>query len=316
MEPHTIIPDNFKNIAEVDDAVEEVLRRGISAEIVSDLTDFEIPFLDRSYDLRRLLALKHVAHRNSNVSREKKEQYERNRAAVQSDENSTLHLEGFKHAFSQINAGSGNAFGEDKVHSFLDLGCAPGGFSTWVLENNRSASGVGITLSPEARGLRLQLDSRFHAQFQCSFDDVCRIAAGDIDIASVPAAGFDLVIAQATIMFKDDVRWNESIGLVYAQLLVAFQHLAQGGSLITSLRSRPLNWIVDVFRALDITFESVHAVNTQYQGRRPFVYVVCRGFRADPDEKNNYIHRLRACIEYLDNSGNLFPRIQVYDITR
>ncbi|KAH9912465.1 uncharacterized protein B0H18DRAFT_1157309 [Fomitopsis serialis] len=302
----TPTPDNFNTIAEVDAAVEDVLQRGITVDIVSDLTSFEQPFLNRSDEFCRLLAMKYVSRQNSDVTRAKKEQYERNRARLHMEDSSALHFEGFRRAFGEINTGSDNAFGEDRVQSFLDLGCAPGGSSTWILQNNRNARGIGITLSPDAGGLRLQLDSPFLEQLQVRYEDLCKIASGGEAIEDTPATGFDLVVAHAAIMFRDDVRWTQSIALTYAQLLIAFQHIAQDGSLVISLRSRPLNWVVDIVRALDEAFTSVHAVNTMYQGRRPFVNVVCRGFRAGTDERNEYIRRLRLCVRYFETtSGSL-----------
>lgn len=122
----------------------------------------------------------------------------------------------------------------------------------------------------------------------------------------MPTEGFDLVTAHAVMMLVDDaIRWNDSIGLVYAQLLLAFQHLAAGGALVTSLRARPLAWVVDIVHLFRRAFEDVRVLNPTYQARRPYVYVVCRGFRMDAagQEREECLRRLRACVDFLEGAS-------------
>jgi len=60
----------------------------------------------------------------------------------------------------------GKAFQPDgAVTSFLDLGCAPGGFSGRLLEEHPGAKGFGVTLPAEAGGFPILLnDQRFQVQ--------------------------------------------------------------------------------------------------------------------------------------------------------
>ncbi|CAF5074043.1 unnamed protein product, partial [Rotaria socialis] len=44
---------------------------------------------------------------------------------------------------------------QDRIKHFLDLGCAPGGFSRWIIENNPSCTGLGITLPPDLGGFHM-----------------------------------------------------------------------------------------------------------------------------------------------------------------
>ncbi|KAH9829825.1 S-adenosyl-L-methionine-dependent methyltransferase [Rhodofomes roseus] len=303
MDPIFTSDTHFATIDQVDAAVDEILSGGNLPEtIVSKLTNFELPFYERSFELRKLTIMKQICRQSDSVTQYQRQQDKNNRAADQLDKVPQLHFVGFKHAFEEMNYMSGSPFGNDQVENFLDLGCAPGGFALWLLQNNKSARGNGVTLSPEAKGIRLRLVPRFPERFHVQYEDVCNIATGQVALEEPPAGGFDLVTANAAIMLADNkIPWNLTIRLVYAQLLVAFQYIAQGGSLVISFRSRPVSWVVDIVRFIGQTFTSVAAENPSFQARRSFAYVVCRGFKAGGDEKKRYIQRLRECVDYLEN---------------
>ena len=107
------------------------------------------------------------------------------------------------------------------------------------------------------------------------------------------------------MLAEDVIRWTDSIGLIYAQLVLAFAHLAPGAALVTSVRARPLAWVVDVINFLLGAFDDVRAVNPTFQARRPFANVVCTGFRCavDSREYEARLDRLRACVAYLENAS-------------
>ena len=109
------------------------------------------------------------------------------------------------------------------------------------------------------------------------------------------------------MMADDVIRWNRATGLVYAQILLAVQHLAPDGALVISCRTRPLHWVVDIIRFLFSAFGSVTAVNPTYQARRPFAYIVCRSFRMAAGvpgtaERDDALRRLHAAVAYLEES--------------
>ncbi|TFY62301.1 hypothetical protein EVJ58_g3949 [Rhodofomes roseus] len=307
MDPIFTSDTHFATIDQVDAAVDEILSGGNLPEtIVSKLTNFELPFYERSFELRKLTIMKQICRQSDSVTQYQRQQDKNNRAADQLDKVPQLHFVGFKHAFEEMNYMSGSPFGNDQVERFLDLGCAPGGFALWLLQNNKSARGKGVTLSPEAKGIRLRLVPRFPERFHVQYEDVCNIATGQVAFEEPPAGGFDLVTANAAIMLADNkIPWNLTIRLVYAQLLVAFQYIAQGGSLVISFRSRPVSWVVDIVRFIGQTFTSVAAENPSFQARRSFAYVVCRGFKAGGDEKKRDIQRLRECVDYLENISRI-----------
>jgi trans-aconitate methyltransferase len=39
------------------------------------------------------------------------------------------------------------------IDTYLDLGCSPGGFSSWVMDQYPDAMGLGVTLPPDIGGL-------------------------------------------------------------------------------------------------------------------------------------------------------------------
>ncbi|KZT64735.1 hypothetical protein DAEQUDRAFT_814788 [Daedalea quercina L-15889] len=301
------ISEHFATIADVDEAIranaaiERIQSQGIPEYIAPRrLTAFEKPFFERSLELRQLIFMKHFYSESDAVTQIFQREHERNRIAAKSEKVPRKYLDSFRKTFRDLNDECNNAFGY-KVRWFLDLGCAPGGFATWLLRNNKKARGTGITLSSGSGGLQFQLDAKLRERFWVYFDDVCRFAMGQA-ILGTPGRGFDLVLANASIMLGGDVvPWNQSVRLTHAQLLMAVQHLAPNGTLVMSLKARPLHWIVDIVEVLRDLFTSVVAVKPQSQARRSFVYMVCRGFRADVGSKGRYILRLRECLEYLNN---------------
>ena len=190
MDPAAAAPHfEFTTIAEVDAAVEanasleRIRSDGIPEYIGPRLTAFEVPFFERSLELRQLTFLKYFYGQSQEVTRAHVQERERNRAAAWHPTRSPRkYLDSFRKAFRDINDASDNAFGR-KVHRFLDLGCAPGGFATWLLKNNRNARGTGITLSSEAKGLRLQLEPSIRGRFQAHYEDVCRVAMGRVALS-------------------------------------------------------------------------------------------------------------------------------------
>ncbi|KZT71071.1 hypothetical protein DAEQUDRAFT_810077 [Daedalea quercina L-15889] len=298
----------FKTIADVDRAVLRVLNDSENRELASELqlSAFEVPFFTGSPILRQLLVLKEFYRRSNAVDTFYIEQGQRNRAARTND-TSLLHFEAFEASFREINEATHQAFRRGHVHKFLDLGFAPGGFATWILRTNPEAHGVGISLSLKASGIQSQIDPRFRERFQECYDDVRRVAAGQVDsgIENLLHGKFDLIIANATIMLQEDAAlWSDRIHLIYAQILVALQHITSGGSFVISLPMRPFDWVVDIIAVLQgPSFESITTVKPKFQARRSITYLVCQGFRAADREKGVLMDRLRVGIQYLENAG-------------
>ena len=145
------------------------------------LPRFETSFVADSDVLRELSVWKVLYRLRDTVDRFYIEQGRRNRTSP-SDHRSQTHLEAFKKAFEEINDACDRPFGRGRVHNFLDMGFAPGGFTTWLLHANPDAKGVGVTLPPEASRIRSQVDPQFHPRFRIHHDDVIRLASRETTI--------------------------------------------------------------------------------------------------------------------------------------
>lgn len=329
----------FTTISDVDAAIQHDADRvlnGRPISITSKLTSFENHLLPASPDLTRLLILKELYRCHDAVEDKFKALGQHNRAARLNSDAARRHLKGFYSAFEEItnltNPPLSPALSQG-TH-FLDLGCAPGGFATWLLQNT-TMQGVGITLpwkandhgitTPGVTSLGIPLHSdleAFSPRFTVIPFDLCQVTTGPSSSMipdgrnsrsilcvhfglmwfseSIPTTGFDLVIANASIMLAEDsVPWARKIHLTFAQLLVAFQHIAIGGTLIVSLRTRPFDWVIDIVAMLKLTFESVDIVKPSFQAKTSFAYFICQGF----SHAAVTVHHIRRCIQYLQYAG-------------
>lgn len=140
----------------------------------------------------------------------------------------------------------------------LDLGMAPGGFTSAVLARHPTAIVKSISLPHELGGLRVMLPRHLLiSRVEVEYGDLT-LFAGDmgIDRTSVPVAhpdstsfcfrrpffekgGFDLIICGATIQRAHDrAEYREScerLRLKTSQLVIALQRLCDGGSLVVVL---------------------------------------------------------------------------------
>ncbi|KAI8998088.1 hypothetical protein BC832DRAFT_616892 [Gaertneriomyces semiglobifer] len=77
----------------------------------------------------------------------------------------------FHGAMEEVDSCSGGAV-NGEVKRFLDLGCAPGGFSRWILEHNPDSIGMGVTLPPEMGRIPMVMEgiledpSRYHCEYR------------------------------------------------------------------------------------------------------------------------------------------------------
>ncbi|KAL1747161.1 hypothetical protein HDZ31DRAFT_32463 [Schizophyllum fasciatum] len=127
--------------------------------------------------------------------------------------------------------------------NFLDLGCCPGGFSSYVLEKNPDATGVGVSLPS---GHEYLLENELRARHELLWADLLQY-----DVRSAPVAAavgfvdlpwglrcrqFDLVILDGHPLRSQKATTN-SVGprLLVTQLLLALRTVRYGGALIVKL---------------------------------------------------------------------------------
>ncbi|KAI8974610.1 hypothetical protein BD414DRAFT_181458 [Trametes punicea] len=73
--------------------------------------------------------------------------------------------------------------------TFLDIGCAPGGFSTYVLLKNKQASGVGISLPVSKGGHELALNAQLRERLHFIEEDILTYDLSPARRSSEPANG-------------------------------------------------------------------------------------------------------------------------------
>lgn len=173
---------HFMTIADVERCASSILNEppdAVAKEL--QLSHCELSFFTDSDVLRQLSVWKELYRLGDTVDRFYSDQGQQNRASL-SDHQSQLHLGAFEKAFKEINEACDRPFSRGRVHNFLDMGFAPGGFATWLLRANPDAKGVGITLPPEASRILSQIDPQFHPRFQMYYQDVQRLAAQETTI--------------------------------------------------------------------------------------------------------------------------------------
>ncbi|CAE6458062.1 unnamed protein product [Rhizoctonia solani] len=134
--------------------------------------------------------------------------------------------------------------------SFLDLGCCPGGFSTYILGKYPNTRGMGISLPIEHGGhsLAVPLNLRDRLQVHWAditmFDHAPSLVQGFWDTSifqtsPIPKRAFDFVIVdghQPPCMLVDDPRalWSRD-RLLVSQLLAALRAIKPTGTLFAKL---------------------------------------------------------------------------------
>lgn len=145
--------------------------------------------------------------------------------------------------------------------NFLDLGCCPGGFSSYVLERNGRARGLGISLGPESGGECFLLEKRLRQRYEFIPANIANYQLGPALFESsclqpLPEGfddgAFDLCLLDAVPIWQEQKRngWD-SQRLFLSQLILALKGVKRGGTIVIRL-SRPelldtarIMWILD-----------------------------------------------------------------------
>ncbi|KAL4252197.1 hypothetical protein ABKN59_005498 [Abortiporus biennis] len=292
---------NF-SIADIDRALENP----IPPSFIPDLTTFEDKFRKTSPVFEKLLFLKQEFYRsNSEVDAGFEER--RRRHAEGHAPPGSYYRKGYERLFQEFEEANGGVFGQGKIQCFLDMGCSPGGFSNWLLENNENACGVGITLPyPQVAKHPLAVDgshlkeSRYHVQYL----DITRIvqdklAQGQAPLIPVGSEGlngtrpYDLIIAGAFSIGEGNRAWWERIHLVFSQMSIALCNLSPEGDFILVVNTKPFRWLIEVLRLLRLCFRTVSShKGKELHAIRSSCYIICRGFIAPEADILAYIQSL------------------------
>jgi hypothetical protein len=198
----------------------------------------------------------------------------------------------------------------DHVKRFLDLGCAPGGFSQWIIRNNRYCTGVGFTLPPELGGFPMEFDAP--GRYTYFYQDITQNSEligcqNNDDGGSGPQ--FDLCIAGCMFRntetdacnYNSEFRWSRNRHFLrYFQLLAALKNLQEGGTLILVFNIRTHITVTEIICSLSCCFERLIPVkpDNAYAIRSSF-YLVGVNYKREKTQKSTFLERLRAALDFI-----------------
>ncbi|KAJ7714201.1 hypothetical protein B0H16DRAFT_1619145 [Mycena metata] len=174
---------------------------------------------------------------------------------------------------------------------FLDLGCCPGGFSSYILNKNPYASGVGISLPVESGGHACLLEDENLSRFELHWADLTRYQLGpafidDPQLQNFPfAPSFDLVLIDGHPLRSANGLSNNNLylhgdRLLISQVIVGLVSAAFGSTIILK-QSKPerlitsqLIFLLDGLCADVRTWKPVCM-----HGTRSTFYIAGKGFR-------------------------------------
>ncbi|KAF8910905.1 hypothetical protein CPB84DRAFT_1762780 [Gymnopilus junonius] len=133
----------------------------------------------------------------------------------------------------------------DKPLEFLDLGCCPGGFSSYVLEKNPNAIGYGISLPVIDGGHAFALEDHLRFRFNLVYQNLTYYQLGsciieDQRLKSLPDKIsdriFDLVLLDGHQLRTQNSALPWDINrLLISQLIIALEAVKVGGTIVIKL---------------------------------------------------------------------------------
>lgn len=171
---------------------------------------------------------------------------------------------------------------------FLDLGCAPGGYATYILRRNPGATGIGITLPVDVGGPEVYIPSELRSRFAIYFGDLMNYdlapvlpkptsPAQTLSTLPVEPASMDLVVCDARwVNHPNNLQrpWNWT-RLLLSQLLIALRGVASGGTILLRLSHVERTLSGRILLAMCRTAGRVRCVKSRvFQGPRSYFYVL------------------------------------------
>lgn len=236
-----------------------------------------------------------------------------------------------------INETAGSLLTNDSVKAYLDLGCSPGGFSTWVMANNRECRqsllhgyprlfantlgrtadslGLGITLPEEKGGLPLV--SHPDGDYQVSFLDITQLDEARKIITTRHPKGVDLVMAACIyrdtetalprVDGKPPIESRTPPGartiLSLSQIILALDHLQDEGHFVFVLSNKPDPATIQVLVFLRSLFKSiVPCKGKNLHGIRSSFYLFCDQFDRAAYEARDGSQVLKDALRKVDEA--------------
>ncbi|KAF8595968.1 hypothetical protein BDV93DRAFT_548578 [Ceratobasidium sp. AG-I] len=210
----------------------------------------------------------------------------------------TWHYNMFKH----MDGGKGFL----KARRFLDLGCCPGGSSTYVLQNSPKATGIGISLLTNSGGYELAIPKELLSRIDIHMVDLTTYdLAPSFPKPAFPAqqlfplpfepASLDLVICDSQWVLNPDnfLRpWNWT-RLQISQLLIALRAVSPEGTIFLRLSCVERTITGRILLALCRIANIVRTTkSSQFQGVRSYFYVLVQQVKPGSEEYNKLVQAL------------------------
>ncbi|QRW23417.1 FtsJ-like methyltransferase [Rhizoctonia solani] len=192
----------------------------------------------------------------------------------------------------------------NNVESFLDLGCAPGGFAQYLLRNNKRAYGIGISLPDEQGGSRFGVTypdylARYELHWAdlTMFDLAPSIPKPVNSLHDYPPLPFklcsrDLVVCDAQwVLNPDNLNrpWNWT-RLIVSQLLIALHAVSPHGNIFIRLSCVERTLTGRILLALCRISDLVRTVKSdRFQSMRSYFYVLAQRVNRQSSEFRNLV---------------------------
>eukprot|EP00397_Hematodinium_sp_SG-2012_P019714 GEMP01020272.1.p1 GENE.GEMP01020272.1~~GEMP01020272.1.p1 ORF type:complete len:523 (+),score=104.16 GEMP01020272.1:82-1650(+) len=188
---------------------------------------------------------------------------------------------------------------------FLDLGCAPGGFSAFLLDDSRCRGGCGVTLTNRSGGFPMRLRSDvFFLQLADLFE---------VDVNDLVATRVHFLLCDAQYL-RNNVAWDDKYtgvrlrskqhgvwALLVKQLWLGLMRLNEGGVLVfrfgwKDVDDEPTVWYkkisIRLFTIMHDLFQEVRDVKSDFfNAKHSSFYVACFGFK-EQRHKDRHINDL------------------------
>ena len=266
---------------------------GVGDQIYGELNIFERHFFHSSV-YPRLRAIKQEYGQDPRIDA----RFESKRKHSNFQSSNSNARDQFEAIFSTINRAVDDVFVGGNIKVFLDLGCAPGGFSKFVLENNPDSRGLGITLPAIPLVKTGVLSSN---RYRVDIADITKInfEAYRPPNKRLEKTGYDLIIAGA-FPTGMSITAAERATLALSQLHVVLSCLKGGGKCVMVAGTKAVLWSIEMFAVLRRVFQSVTpAKHEKIHADRSSCYFVCQGFRKGSEEVEAMKCRVKRALETL-----------------
>ncbi|PBK85637.1 hypothetical protein ARMGADRAFT_1017709 [Armillaria gallica] len=183
---------------------------------------------------------------------------------------------------------------------FLDLGCCPGGFSTYILKKNKQSTGVGISLDPADGGHPYLIEQSLRDRHTIIFADLTLFQLGP-QMMSSPFFNFrtlpeDLTTRQFDLALLDAHHLRTQPGsssdlLAISQIVVALSSIKFGATVVMKL-AHPESWYtVRMLFFLDVLSSSltVHKPYAMHRVQGTF-YAIAKGVGGKSEKQRFLSH--------------------------